>query len=71
MVNRMKKSITIPVASLIKQRGKQKKLVNFRIERDIYAAFQQYCSERCDQGVSQVLRVIIRRICEEEGYIKK
>ncbi len=67
---KVQKRIVITTSDLKKDLKPKTTLVNFRIEDTLYRTFQQYCQSELETGVSDVLRKVIKTLCEKSGYLR-
>lgn len=44
------------------------KLVNFRIEEELFEDFRDFCEKKLDNEVSDVLREMMRDLLAQNGY---
>ena len=58
-------TLTIDVEKLRMSDGK-KKLVNLRVDEDLYRSFKQVCEAKFGQGMSDILRKIMRELCDQK-----
>lgn len=67
----MAKKLLITLEKLKRSEKPKMRLVNFRIEEDLYYAFEKFCHNKLKKRMSKIVRTMIKELCIQNGCWKE
>jgi hypothetical protein len=67
----MKKKIVIDLNAIKEPDIEKDRTFLIRIESKLGDAFQELCEEEFQMPTSKVIRILIREVCKQKGYLRE